>query len=255
MKKNNLLTATALVASLVLLGACSGKKATTQASSSTNKASSTTTSSTVSASSSSSTPSIQTGMDINAILAKDFSSVKGTWQSWSGHILMFDKNGLVSDASILSNAAEIKDGMLQTGINSVAGPGYALVMVPAGVAIPDAYFYDGSDPSDITRDRMYGAQNILSVTNFAPLYKVSDISSLDGWLTYDSGAVLESGPVTIEYANNHLGDRAWTVIEDNYNRTESTPFGLVQGNDGSLYRIYRNGVIVTIDSQLVYVPA
>ncbi|HFU4025131.1 TPA: DUF6287 domain-containing protein [Streptococcus suis] len=270
MKKNNLLTATALVASLVLLGACSGKKTATKASSSasssqqassTSKSSSTATSSSQASSStrpvsSTATASGQAGMDIQAILAGDFSSIKGTWRNKAGHTMMFDETGLVSEAANFGDYAEIKDGMYQTGVYSVAGPGYALVMVPAGVVIPDGYFYDGSDPSDSSRDRIFGAQNVLPVASFDPMYKQSDIASVEEWKRADTGIALENGQSTIDYANTFLSDQGWSIIEDNYNRTEATPYSLVQGSNDFpyLYYIYRNGVIVSTDGTLVYAP-
>lgn len=271
MKKSKLLTATALVASLVLLGACSGKKTATKASSSASssqQASSTSKSSSASssssqASSSSTRPasstapaSSQAGMDIQAILAGDFSSVKGTWRNKAGHTMVFDENGLVSEGSNLDEYAEIKDGMYQTDVYSTAGAGYALVMVPAGVVIPDGYFYDGSDPSDSSHDRIFGAQNVLATASFDPMYKHSNIASVEEWIQADTGIALENGQSTIDYANTFLSDHGWSIIEDNYNRTEGTPYSLVQGNDAFpyLYYIYRNGVIVSTDGTLVYAP-
>lgn len=270
MKKSKLLTATALVASLVLLGACSGKKTATKTSSSTSssqqasstsKSSSTATSSSkasssTTAASSTATATNQTSMDIQAILAGDFSSIKGTWRNKAGHTMMFDETGLVSEAANFGDYAEIKDGMYQTGVYSVAGPGYALVMVPAGVVIPDGYFYDGSDPSDSSRDRIFGAQNVLAVASFDPMYKHSNIASVEEWKEADTGIALEKGQSTIDYANTFLSDQGWSIIEDNYNRTEATPYSLVQGSNDFpyLYYIYRNGVIVSTDGTLVYAP-
>ncbi|HFH9837818.1 TPA: DUF6287 domain-containing protein [Streptococcus suis] len=270
MKKNKLLTMSALVMSIVVLGACSSKKTATQTSSSTSSQKSSTTSSSATSSSTSSqasasdtttssttsTPVSQTGMDIQAILAGDYSSIKGTWRNKAGHTMMFDETGLVSEAANFGDYAEIKDGMYQTGVYSVAGPGYALVMVPAGVTIPNAYFYDGSDPSDTSRDRIYGAQNISTVASFDPMYKLSDIASVEEWKAADTGIALENGQSTIDYANTFLSDQGWSIIEDNYNRTEGVPYSLVQGSDNFpyLYYIYRNGVIVSTDGTLVYAP-
>lgn len=256
MKISKLLTTTALIASLALVGGCSGKKDSTKASSSTSSQQSSTSSSSTTTSSSTSTTSNKVGMNIQAILEDDYSSIKGTWRNNSGHTMMFDEDGLVGEGANFGDYAEIKDGMFQTSVYTVAGTGYALVMVPTGVVIPDSYFYDGSDPSDISRDRMYGTQNTLTVENFDPLYKISNLSSVEDWKLAETGIILENGQSTIDYANQHLVDQGWNIIEDNYNRTEGVPYSLVQDSNGSpyLYYIYRNGVILSKDGSLVYAP-
>lgn len=68
------------------------------------------------------------------------------------------------------------------------------------------------------------------------------------------GVQLESGQDTIDYAKMILGDKDWIVIEGNYTRTESIPYNLLQGNDGSLYWVYQNGEIYDKDNQLVHQP-
>lgn len=68
------------------------------------------------------------------------------------------------------------------------------------------------------------------------------------------GVQLESGQDTIDYAKMILGDKDWIVIEGNYTRTESIPYNLLQGNDGSLYWVYQNGEIYDKENQLVHQP-
>ncbi|HFU4449201.1 hypothetical protein ACHBIF_07500 [Streptococcus sp. A11] len=68
------------------------------------------------------------------------------------------------------------------------------------------------------------------------------------------GVQLESGQDTIDYAKMILGDKDWIVIEGNYTRTESIPYNLLQGNDGSLYWVYQNGEIYDKDNKLVHQP-
>lgn len=68
------------------------------------------------------------------------------------------------------------------------------------------------------------------------------------------GVQLESGQDTIDYAKMILGDKDWIVIEGNYTRTESIPYNLLQGNDGSLYWVYQNGEIYDKDNKLVRQP-
>lgn len=68
------------------------------------------------------------------------------------------------------------------------------------------------------------------------------------------GIQLESGQDTIDYAKMILGDKDWIVIEGNYTRTESIPYNLLQGNDGSLYWVYQNGEIYDKENKLVHQP-
>ncbi|HFI0600957.1 TPA: hypothetical protein ACGO9Z_000957 [Streptococcus suis] len=68
------------------------------------------------------------------------------------------------------------------------------------------------------------------------------------------GVQLESGQDTIDYAKMILGDKDWIVIEGNYTRTESIPYNLLQGNDGSLYWVYQNGEIYDKENKLVHQP-
>ncbi|MFH0357162.1 hypothetical protein ACHBHL_01385 [Streptococcus sp. A27] len=68
------------------------------------------------------------------------------------------------------------------------------------------------------------------------------------------GIQLESGQDTIDYAKMILGDKDWIVIEGNYTRTESIPYNLLQGNDGSLYWVYQDGEIYDKDNKLVHQP-
>lgn len=76
----------------------------------------------------------------------------------------------------------------------------------------------------------------------------------DALQNQNTGVTLESGQSTINYANPILGDKDWTVLEDNYNRTDAIPYNLLQGTDGSLYRVYQNGVIVDMDDNIVHQP-
>ncbi|MGT2716414.1 hypothetical protein [Streptococcus respiraculi] len=83
---------------------------------------------------------------------------------------------------------------------------------------------------------------------------LSDTDTTDALQNTNSGVTLESGQDTIDYANSILGDKGWTVLEDNYNRTDSIPYNLLQGTDGSLYRVYQNGVIVDMNDTVVHQP-
>ncbi|MGT2800736.1 lipase chaperone [Streptococcus marmotae] len=82
----------------------------------------------------------------------------------------------------------------------------------------------------------------------------SSLSTADALHGKNTGVTLESGQDTIKYATMILGEKEWQIIEDNYNRTDTMPFNLLQGNDHSLYRVYQNGVITDMDETIIHQP-
>ncbi len=101
---------------------------------------------------------------------------------------------------------------------------------------------------DNRRDRLYGTQSAFNnIDQEDVYYRVPPQTNIESnpLTTDDTGVRLESGQSTIDYANAILGPLNWQVIESNYNRTESIPFELLQGENGWLYRVYRNGVILS----------
>ena len=263
MKKMKLLATALLVTTL--LAAC-GKKTTTPSSSSSSTSSQTTETSTVASTSpaTTETPSNTenpssfafTKMDIEAISQGDYSSLVGKWVSEEGYFYTFNVLGLVGDSKI-EQPSRINEGVLETGVRYGGGYGYALVMIPAGVPIPRAYYQD-YDHSDIHRDRLYGTQSAFNnIDQEEVYYRVPPQTNIESnpLTTDDTGVRLESGQSTIDYANAILGPLNWQVIESNYNRTESIPFELLQGENGWLYRVYRNGVILSQTKDvIIYVP-
>lgn len=246
------------------LGACGQKSATPPSSSRTND----TTQAVTTASSSLATTEISStsenpssfrylSMDIQAISQGDYSSVIGKWVSGDGErTFVFNSVGLVGDSTI-SQSSKIVDGILETGIKNSGGYGVGWLMIPAGVPIPRDY-YEEKDESDINRDRMYGAHtSFKNINNSDVFYRVPPQTNIESnpLTTNDTGVRLESGPDTINYANTILGPLNWTIIESNYNRTENIPFELLQGENGFLFRVYRNGVIIShTKDAIVYIP-
>ncbi|NQG97791.1 hypothetical protein HO675_06780 [Streptococcus suis] len=234
----------------------SGSGSSTSQTSSQTTTSSTEATSTTSSSTSSSSSETQTdrALNLDAIAAGDFSSLTGTWMNSQGNVLVFDKTGLVSEDAFWSGEFMWSNGLLTTNVQASSGVGgYALVLVPKGMAIPSEFFADGPDPSDQTKDRLFGAQNVLSTQNFAPFYRVStELPHSQSRL--ETSVTLDSGQVSIDYATEKIGDKAWIVLEGNYTRTESVPYNLLQGSDGSLIWVYQNGVIYGDNNQLLYTP-
>lgn len=260
MKKIKLIAATVLLATLLV--AC-GKKTSTSPSSSmsTTKQTQTTPKSTVSTTespTSNENPLTVTfaKMDIEAISQGDYSSLVGKWVSKDGDVITFNVLGIVGDSKIKS-PSKIVEGVLETGLRNSSGYGTGWLMIPAGVPIPKGYYLE-NDYSDINRDRMFGAQSVLqNIENSSVYYRVPSQTTIESnpLTNDDTGVRLDSGQSTIDYANAILGPLNWKIIESNYNRTESIPFELLQGENGWLYRVYRNGVILSqTKNVIIYIP-
>ena len=263
MKKIKLIAATVLLATLLV--AC-GKKTSTSPSSSTSTTNQTkqtqttpkTTVSTTESPTSNENPLTVTfaKMDIEAISQGDYSSLVGKWVSKDGDVITFNVLGIVGDSKIES-PSKIVEGVLETGLRNSSGYGTGWLMIPAGVPIPKGYYLE-NDYSDINRDRMFGAQSVLqNIENSSVYYRVPSQTTIESnpLTNDDTGVRLDSGQSTIDYANAILGPLNWKIIESNYNRTESIPFELLQGENGWLYRVYRNGVILSqTKNVIIYMP-
>ncbi len=234
---------------LILLTACKAGGANNASSSSSQTSSSTISSTTEQV--------IQpASMNLDGIMQGDYDSLIGTWQNSQGERLVFNLKGLVSDTSSLHGRGKIVDGVLETGVVSNNGTdNNTLLLVPKGLAIPQGYFSEGSDTSDQGQDRLVLVQGTL--TGEVEAYyrqSVSAASGLDPLKNAETGVQLESGPLTIDYANQILGENGWKVIEGNYTRTEAIPYNVIEGDNSSYYSIYQNGVIVNDSYQIIYQP-
>lgn len=100
---------------------------------------------------------IQNAMNLEQILAGDFSSVAGTWQNAKGQTYILDKDGLVADDLVIESTywGGITEGIVTGSVRHSQGTGFAMVFIPAGkVMPPDVY----PDASDSTRDRILTGQ-------------------------------------------------------------------------------------------------
>lgn len=76
----------------------------------------------------------QAGMDLKAIKAKDYSSIKGTWIDGRGNELVFDDKGLVSeDVELDASSFKQKDQIAEMTVSAKSGVGgYGLLLLPKG---------------------------------------------------------------------------------------------------------------------------
>ncbi|TWT16178.1 DUF6287 domain-containing protein [Streptococcus sp. sy010] len=106
-------------------------------------------------------------MDLQAIMARDYSSIVGTWKAGNGYVLEFTNTEVFLNGSLLQiNPGKEREGYLEGGI-----PGAGMAIIPAGVVGPSDETW--SDKSDSTKDRIVIAQQ-LYVGPDAFFYKVSD---------------------------------------------------------------------------------
>ena len=107
-------------------------------------------------------------MNIAEIQKGNYSSIAGTWTNGMGMTLTFNNDGLVSDTSIISmDYASTIDGFLKASIKGKSnGGGMAIAFLPAGVSLTESVTHSQnsgfSDPSDVSKDRIWAGQQVLS---------------------------------------------------------------------------------------------
>ena len=97
----------------------------------------------------------QSGMDLKAIKAKDYSSIKGTWIDGRGNELVFDDKGLVSeDVELDASSFKQKDQIAEMTVSAKSGVGgYGLLLLPKGQKAGK------DDASDKSKDRIWAGQS------------------------------------------------------------------------------------------------
>jgi len=97
----------------------------------------------------------QSGMDLEAIKDKDYSSIKGTWIDGRGNELVFDDKGLVSeDVELNASSFKQKDQIAEMTVSAKSGVGgYGLLLLPKGQKAGK------DDASDKSKDRIWAGQS------------------------------------------------------------------------------------------------
>lgn len=247
-----------LLASLALLAACKAEKPaeTSSKTPSTSKTSRTSSSTSRQNSSSSSseevvedTPLTILPMNVDQISQGDYTSIMGTWRNAAGYELTFNATGLASSDREMGEYGDFSSGVFTIGVHAPTG-GFALLMIPAGQAIPESQFAEGSDTSDNSKDRLVGTQSLLLASSLDPYYRVKTTASLQA----DTRTSLEVGQALLDYVAPVMGDKGWTLVEDNFNRSQLNAHATLQATDGSRIHVYANGLILNQDGQLIYIP-
>lgn len=97
----------------------------------------------------------QSGIDLKAIKAKDYSSIKGTWIDGRGNELVVDDMGLVSeDVELDASSFKQKDQIAEMTVSAKSGVGgYGLLLLPKGQKAGK------DDASDKSKDRIWAGQS------------------------------------------------------------------------------------------------
>ena len=97
----------------------------------------------------------QSGIDLKAIKAKDYSSIQGTWIDGRGNKLVFDDKGLVSeDVELDVSSFKQKDQIAEMMVSAKSGVGgYGLLLLPKGQKAGK------DDASDKSKDRIWAGQS------------------------------------------------------------------------------------------------
>lgn len=97
----------------------------------------------------------QSGMDLKAIKAKNYSSIKGTWIDGHGNELVFDDKGLVSeDVELDASSFKQKDQIAEMTVSAKSGVGgFGILLLPKGETAGK------DDASDKSKDRIWAGQS------------------------------------------------------------------------------------------------
>lgn len=115
---------------------------------------------------------VQNQMNLEEIVAGDFSSVAGTWQNAQGITMVFDQQGVAGDYITRVRAEDLKDGILTISVNPTEGVGgFAVSLIPGGVTAPNGVD-EGADTSEQSKDRMIAGHQYLVSDPRGFFYKI-----------------------------------------------------------------------------------
>lgn len=122
-----------------------------------------------------STPTVSdtTGMNLEAIAQGDYSSIVGTWQTQNSPAITFTPSGVAVESGLKIGNSKKGNGVVELSMATAEGYGFALLLVPRGTAIPQEYFHEGTDTTDINQDRLIGTQSLLNGNDLSVYYLVN----------------------------------------------------------------------------------
>lgn len=115
-----------------------------------------------------------TGMNLDQIVAGNFSSIAGTWASSRGVVYTFNDFRLTTDGFALSHIAYTDRGTVEASLSSQM-EGVHMEFVPAGVSMTMTLEYGATfeDASDVSVDRIWLGHSFEGIEDSADfLYKV-----------------------------------------------------------------------------------
>lgn len=109
---------------------------------------------------------VASGLNIDAISKKDYSSLSGTWTNGKGETLVFDELGIAGGDRTLSTDVVIENGYLKSNVVEAVSS-YEIVFAPAGITLDSLGFADASDSS---KDRIWAGQSLAALSDPSAFY-------------------------------------------------------------------------------------
>ena len=116
------------------------------------------------------------GMQLDQLLAGDFSSIEGVWVNGYGTTLTFGPSGLIAGNERIQGLKYTEHGTLNGSIVSDSGQGGVEEFLPAGTAFADLSNYTDeeeviiSDASDKQQDRIWAGQDYYNMRDEAAFF-------------------------------------------------------------------------------------
>lgn len=116
------------------------------------------------------------GMQLDQLIAGDFSSIEGVWVNGYGTTLTFGPSGLIDGNERIQGLKYTEHGTLNGSIVSDSGQGGVVEFLPAGTAFADLSNYTDeeeviiSDASDKQQDRIWAGQDYYNMRDEAAFF-------------------------------------------------------------------------------------
>ena len=115
-------------------------------------------------------------MQLDQLIAGDFSSIEGVWVNGYGTTLTFGPSGLIDGKEKIQGLKYTEHGTLNGSIVSDSGQGGVVEFLPAGTAFADLSNYTDeeeviiSDASDKQQDRIWAGQDYYNMRDEAAFF-------------------------------------------------------------------------------------
>lgn len=116
------------------------------------------------------------GMQLDQVMAGDFSSMEGLWVNGDGNTLRFDSRGLIDGAGQIQGLKASSNGTARGYLAAAEFGGVSLELLPAGSIFSDYTYYREDqetvafDASDKEQDRIWLGQDFSQIAEASTYY-------------------------------------------------------------------------------------